>query len=413
VENILHLDDVSAEVVNHSDYALRRLSLPRRDGQGWRRSQAALVLALGLFCACSGIWQKPADHAESSPPARAEFPPTTRSTPREAWSEPFVAGAFDLDVVGEASGLALSVRNPGVAYVLDDGPGSTGVLAVDTTTGIATAVTVEGLDGRDTEGLAVGRCAPGEGERQRAGGRGPEGEGERQRAGGRGSPGIPTCLFIGDIGNNQSAWRSVRVWRIREPDLARRASASDVRNGLSEVSVTGDVATYTYPGAPADAEALLVDNGRPFLITKERRDPSSGRTPRPRLLGARRFADGRLHDFGRLRLPAPRTGGWAAALVGNVVTGAELDGDRVVVRTYDHVLIYTPRLEGAPLRTLRRWRPREVATPLLRQGEGVAINRCGIWLISEGVDSIWLVPQHPRPVDNVQEDACPNGSARS
>jgi hypothetical protein len=399
VENIPHLDDVSARALNHSDYALRRPSLPRRDGQGWRRSQAALVLALGLLSACSGNWHEPVDHAESSPPARAGFPPTTRSTPREAWSEPFVASAFDLDVVGEASGLALSVRNPGVAYVLDDGPGSTGVLAVDTTTGITTAVTVEGLDGRDTEGLAVGRCAGG--------------EGERQRAGGRGSRGTPTCLFIGDIGNNQSAWPSVRVWRIREPDLARRMSASDGRNGLPEVSVNGDVATYAYPQAPADAEALLVDKGRPFLITKERRDPESGRTPRPRLLGARRFADGRLHDFGRLRLPAPRSGGWAAAFVGNVVTGAELDGDRVVVRTYDHVLIYTPHVEGAPLRTLRRWRPREVASPPLRQGEGVAMNRCGIWLISEGVDSIWLVPRQPRPVDDVQEDACPHGSARS
>jgi hypothetical protein len=363
------------------------------------------VLALGLLGACSGIWHEPVDHAESSPSARATFPPTTRSAPREGRPEPFVAGSFDLDVIGEASGLALSVRNPGIAYVLDDGPGSTGVLAVDTTTGTTTRLTIEGLEGRDTEGLATGPCAGGG--RQRAGGRGPGGEGERQRA-------APTCLFIGDIGNNQSAWRSVQVWRIREPDLARRrSSASDDLPHMSEITVTGDVATYTYPDAPVDAEALLVDEGRPFLITKERREPGSGRTPRPRLLGARRFADGRLRDFGALRLPAPRTGGWAAAFVGNVVTGADFDGERVVARTYDHVLIYTPHVEGAPLRTLRRWKPREVATPPLRQGEGVAMNRCGIWLISEGVDSIWLVPQHPRPVDDMQEVACPNGSAPS
>jgi hypothetical protein len=406
VENIPHLDDVSASAVNHSEDTLRRPSLPRRDGQGRRRGHAsALVLALGLLSACSGIWHEPVDHAESSPSARATFPPTTRSAPREARPEPFVAGSFDLDVVGEASGLALSVRNPGVAYVLDDGPGSTGVLAVDTTTGATTTLTIDGLEGRDTEGLAIGPCAEGEGER--AGGRGPGGEGERERA-------TPTCLFIGDIGNNRSAWRSVRVWRIREPDLTRwRSSASDDLPYMSEVPVTGDVATYTYPDTPVDAEALLVDEGRPFLITKERREPGSGRTPRPRLLGARRFADGRLRDFGALRLPAPRTGGWAAAFVGNVVTGAEFDGDRVVARTYDHVLIYTPHVEGAPLRTLRRWKPREVATPPLRQGEGIAMNRCGIWLISEGVDSIWLVPQHPRPVDDMQEVACPNGSAPS
>jgi len=309
------------------------------------------------------------------------FPPPTRSASQPAGTEPLVAGAFDLGVVGEASGLARSVRNPGVIYVLDDGPGTTGVLAIDVSdpsaAGTATSVTVDGLDGRDTEGLAVGRC---------------------------GRRSARTCLYIGDIGNNQHAWPSVEVWRVREPDLA---------TAPARLTVAGRAATYTYPDAPVDAEALLVDDGLPYLVTKPRTRPDGAGAPPPRLLGARRFADGRLRDLGAIELPEPGGGGLAAAIVGNVVTGGELTGGHVVLRTYDHVLVYEPPRRGAPLRTLRRWTPREVDTPRMAQGEAVTMDGCGIWLASEQVDSIWLVPWRSQVLDDLQEQACPNGSARS
>jgi hypothetical protein len=272
----------------------------------------------------------------------------------------------------------VSVRNPGVVYVLDDGPGSTGVLAIDVADDSATRLTVDGLDGRDTEGLAVGAC------------------GRRTER---------TCLYIGDIGNNQGAWSSVDVWRLREPDLA---------GAPARRTVEGDVATYTYPDEAVNAETLLVDEGRPHLVTKPPRRSSDAGTAPPRLLGARRFADGRLRDLGAIDLPAPDGVGIAAAVVGNVVTGGEMAGGRVILRTYDHVLIYTPPQPGAPLRTLRRWTPREVDTPRMTQGEAVTMDGCGIWLVSEQVDSIWLVPWRSQTLeDDLQEEACPIGSAHS
>ena len=298
--------------------------------------------------------------------------------------EPFVASTFDLDIVNEASGVASSLRNPTTLYVLDDGPGSTGVLAIDVMTGDATTLIVDGLNGRDTEGLAVGACTA---------------WGTTRRRGSR-----PTCLFIGDIGNNQEAWESIDVWRVREPDL---------RDAPSTLTVAGDVATYTYPYGPVDAEALLVERGRPFLITKERPNPDTSRVRKPRLLAARRFADGQLRNLGAIPLPEPEAGGWAAAFYGNVATGGELAGGRVVLRTYDHVLVYTADTENAPLRTLARWTPREIDTPQLPQGEAVTMNDCGVWLVSEGTDSVWLVPLPRRGFDNAQEQACPNGSAHS
>lgn len=49
--------------------------------------------------------------------------------------------------------------------------------------------------------------------------------------------------------------------------------------------------------------------------------------------------------------------------------------------------------------------------PVLRQPEGVAINRCGLWLVSEGVDSLWLVPDGT--ADDDQEQPCPSGTGPS
>jgi hypothetical protein len=251
------------------------------------------------------------------------------------------------------------------------------VLAVDITDGGITPVTVEGLRGRDTEGLAVGACADG-----------------TQRS----------CLFIGDIGNNLVRPQRVRVWRVPEPPL----------DGTGEpITVDGDAATLRYPDGPVDAEALLVDDGRPLLVTKPRPDPTTGVAPPPRLLGADAFADGVLRDLGAIDLPDPPLG-LASAVVGNVVTGGDADGDRVVLRTYDHVVVYAPPEPGAPVTTLPTWTPTVVDTPRLPQPEAVALDHCGLWLISEGVESIWLVPGVAGSDDHdVREQACPTGTARS
>ncbi len=319
----------------------------------------------------------PVNDADLPSPTRGTVPPPSGASDYPTDPEPFIAGTFDLSVVGEASGVAVSVRNPGWIYVLDDGPGADGVVAVDTSSGATVRVVIEGLSGRDTEGLALGACVA-----------------RRNRQ----------CLFIGDIGNNQDQWTSVDVWRVREPSLRRRDEI---------VTTGGAVATYTYAGEPVNAEALLVEDGRPHLVTKERRDPESGRAPPPRLLATERWGDGVLRDLGPISLPEP-TLGLAAAAVGNVVTGGELFGDRVVLRTYDHAVEYTPRRAGASLDTLATWSAREIdGIPALPQPEGLAVDNCGLWLVSERVDSIWLVPQRSPASDETQEQACPTGSGPS
>lgn len=375
---IPHLDDVLSDVMGDGGSALRAVSLPRRDGQGHRRGVAVMLLALlGLLSACHGAVSEPVDHAEHAPPTQATIPPPSGSPRPRGEPEPFVAGTFDEAVVGEASGVAASVRNPGWVYVLDDGPGADGVVAVDTIDGTSTRIVVDGLEGRDTEGLAVAGCSA--------------------------RPRSQPCLFIGDIGNNAGRWTSVDVWRVREPRL----------RGARRVPTRGTRATYTYGTAPVDAEALLVDDGRPYLVTKERLDRSTGQAPPPRLLAADSWGGGVLHDLGTIDLPDP-TVGLAAAAVGNVVTGGDAGAGVVVLRTYDHVVVYTPPAPGAPLDTLATWSAREVrGIPGLPQPEGIAVDACGLWLVSERVDSVWLAPWTPASSDEVEEHTCPSGDGRS
>ncbi|MBA2578269.1 MAG: hypothetical protein H0V05_16795, partial [Euzebyaceae bacterium] len=80
----------------------------------------------------------------------------------DCYEQPVRVGVFDADVIPEASGLAASARNPGVLYVLDDGPGTSEVWAVRTSGEIIGAITFTSTPTRDAESLAIGPCGPGD-----------------------------------------------------------------------------------------------------------------------------------------------------------------------------------------------------------------------------------------------------------
>jgi hypothetical protein len=354
----------------------------------------ALLAVLTLAAACGVGTPEPAERAapaERATPAQRASPaepggdaPSSRPedhTAAPVEPEAFVAASFDIAGLAEASGVAASARNPGWVYVLDDGPGTRGVTAVDTAGEARVDVVIDGLDGRDTEGLAVAPC----------------------------DVGRRSCLYVGDIGNNNDRWPTVDVWRVAEPVLRPRRAP---------LIVTPTVRSYGYERAPVNAEALLIADGRPFVVTKERGRTDTGRTPRPHLLAADRWDVGVLRDLGPIPLPQPSFG-LAAATVGNVVTGGDVRADGLVVlRTYDHVVAYTPPTRDAPLETLPTWSARELdGIPALPQPEGLAADVCGLWLVSEGVDSLWLVPWAatgtPAQTDDIEEQRCPSGNEGS
>jgi hypothetical protein len=162
------------------------------------------------------------------------------------------SGALD-----EASGLAVSVNNPGVLWTQND-DGSDGRVFAFTTNGVILAqFDIEIGSLKDIEELAVG---PGP------------------------AAGV-SYLYAGDIGGSASqngVRASVRILRVPEPNVPL-AWASDPRtrdfNGL-------DRFTLRYPDGSYDAEAMLVDplSGDIFIGTKQTNET---RLYRANLNGAR------------------------------------------------------------------------------------------------------------------------------
>jgi hypothetical protein len=293
--------------------------------------------------------------AAPAPPAPVDHCPA----PADCYGPAQRVGSYDVAAVPEASGLAASVRNPGVYYLLDDGRTSR-VWVLRPEEGLLGAVGVSGLEGRDTEDLAVGAC-------------------------GAGDP--ATCVYVGDIGDNGRRREQVRVHRFVEPDLS--AGVPD--------SVGADSVALRYPDGPTDAEALLVDaDGVPLVIAKASFDEDSGVTGPTRVYRAPGWAGGTMTDLGELPLPPPRLG-LAEGVVGHVVTGADARPGRVLVRTYDAVFEYEAAEDAAPLATFPAWPVAESPSGRQRQSEAVAYRAdgCGYLAVAEDDPAIWGVACDP------------------
>ena len=243
---------------------------------------------------------------------------------RETSAGPCVlaAGPFLLPDIPEASGLAVSRRTRGLLWTHNDSGNAPILFALDAGGAVRGRVRVPVRAG-DWEDVSAAPCPSGD------------------------------CLYIADIGDNQSNRRRVRIYRVPEP------AAADAQTAAPEIF------TAAYADGPHNAEALFVVDTSLFIVTRDRRGgvyraavPRSG------------DADLTLQRIGELQLAA--------------VTDAETsrDGTTVVVRTSHEAVLYRAAdfLRG-------------VAAPYLRipidglrepQGEGVALDGVMLYLSSEG-----------------------------
>jgi hypothetical protein len=235
--------------------------------------------------------------------------------------------------ITESSGLAASVRHPGVLYTHNDSGDSPRVYAVGPDGRTRAALTLRGAKARDWEAIATGRDDAGR-----------------------------PALFVGDIGDNlHGAWPSISVYRMTEPATLRDATVAATRF------------RFRYADGARDAEALLVDprTNRLYIVSKERdrgglyQAPARLRTDRINVL--RRVGDA----------PALVTDGAFAP-----------DGSRFVLRGYltAHAFSAPGR---APVRDLGSF-----GLPLQAQGESATYSRDGRFLLvgSEGTESkVWQV----------------------
>jgi hypothetical protein len=233
----------------------------------------------------------------------------------------------------EGSGMAASRKTPGRFWSHNDS-GEPVLVALDGQGRVSGRVQLAGAAVDDWEAVAVGPCPSG------------------------------SCIYVGDIGDNDANRKQITIYRVAEP-----AEAS------GSVKAT-DVFHASYPDGAHDAESLLIGpDGRLHIVTK-------GDTGAVALY---RFPS-ELREGTTLRLE--RVGGTREPRKddrGDRITDGAVspDGRWVVLRSGPALMFY-----GAADFLAGKWHEAgRVATTSLRepQGEGVAFGPDGsIYLISEG-----------------------------
>lgn len=235
----------------------------------------------------------------------------------------------------EASGIAVSRNTSGLLWSHNDS-GEPVLIALGTDGTTRGRVSVAGAGVEDWEDIDVGPCPQG------------------------------SCVYIGDIGDNNGKRGSVTIYRVPEPDpeTATSSRAESMR--------------LTYPDGPKDAESLIVmPNGTMYVVTKGERSPAA------------LYRAGPFNGGGSARLELVATivegQGRGGASRENRITGAAVsrDGQWVVLRSLSTLGFYPASdLVSGKAREAFRYGVSSVGE---RQGEGVAFGDDGtVWLASEG-----------------------------
>jgi hypothetical protein len=235
----------------------------------------------------------------------------------------------------EASGIAASRSVPNRLWALNDS-GDALLFALDPHGSVTARVQLTGARVDDWEAIAVGACAGG------------------------------SCLYVGDIGDNNARRKQITIYSVLEPTAAKRSA--QVRGAIHAV----------FPDGPQDAESLLVaPDGRLYVVTKGSTGPIAiYRVPQQQQQQAQ--SPVRLERIGK-----PREGG-KVRNDDRITDGAmSADGEWVVLRTHRALLFYrTARLMAGD------WREARVVDlePFGEvQGEGVAMAADGsLFITGEG-----------------------------
>jgi hypothetical protein len=230
----------------------------------------------------------------------------------------------------ETSGLARSARDSTIFWTHNDRGNAPDVLAISADGRLIDRVRVTGATLIDWEDIEVAPC------------------GDR------------SCLYIGDIGDNDESREHVTVYRVEEPASGATVAAAEAFHAR-------------YPDGPRDAEALFAHgSGDLYIVTK-----------------------GRSDDVVLYRWPAPRPGEVAVlepvrVLSARPRTGADRvtaatttpDGRWVGIRTYGTLYLFsTDELVGSGAARPVRY---DLSPLNEAQGEGLAMADDGaVWLSSE------------------------------
>lgn len=219
--------------------------------------------------------------------------------------------------ITESSGVAVSRRHAGVLWTHNDSGDGPFIYAVDSTGARRATFRVTGATATDWEDIALGPCP---------------------------STRTPSCLYVGDIGDNAERRGSVALYYFPEPDPA----AGHVPPNSAQPTVPAHTLRIRYRDGAHDAEALVVTpDTTAWIISKGR----SGPILRYRIARAQLLADSVVTaPFDTLAAIVPMR------MLGRWVTGAAIspDGSLIAVRTYTEVYFFRRdeperwRADGSP-----------------------------------------------------------------
>jgi hypothetical protein len=206
------------------------MATPFNNTSNFIKSGLFCVLILSVFsCKKSGNIIPVKDTTVVTPPKQVEFPktsydPSALDTTKLFDPIPVVNDLARKDLL-EISGVAASRINPGILYIHNDSGNPNQVYLTDGSGADKGTLTLTPVGNRDWEDIAVG---PGP------------------------VAGV-SYVYVGDIGDNDSKYPSVFIYRFPEPDLSGKTLPF-----ISDITAV-DIIELKYPEGAQNAETLMVD----------------------------------------------------------------------------------------------------------------------------------------------------------
>ncbi len=138
----------------------------------------------------------------------------------------------------EISGMTAGRTNPSVYYVHNDSGGKSEVYVIDAKGKVSAVLALTGTVNRDWEDIAVGPDSL------------------------KGS----SCIYVGEIGDNNARYDEIRLYRFREPLLTQLNAKKPKTIAVTEI----DTLRIIYEDGPKDCETLFIDpfNADVYLVSK-------------------------------------------------------------------------------------------------------------------------------------------------
>lgn len=230
----------------------------------------------------------------------------------------------------ESSGLAQGRRNPGLFWSHNDAGNSAVLYGVSPEGNLEATVRLQGATLNDWEDIEAGPC------------------------------GGNSCLFVGDIGDNNGNRRTITIYRVEEP-------------APGATSAVATALTARYPGGARDAEAMFMLSHDIYIVTKGREGPIElYRFPR---VGSQSGTT--TLEKVRELWPAPKSSD-------DRVTSASAspDGRWVGIRTYHKLFIYPAASLTSTTGSIPEPLVMDLSSLKEKGGEGLALANDGTVLLS-------------------------------